>query len=151
MWVVVGVVDIYFDNHANPATVFKLTPQMLQRLVHPQMQWGYFGKQPFRDMPPMIELVTDLETCWELDKLGGQQGVGGVPSISGNWRFEQWDAANKYWKLISAATSATMSSVAGPVPTAIQLRGHRGKQVPVIKVDFAVCEAVPSSGAGGAA
>ncbi len=95
-WVVVGDEEIYIDCTQKP--VSKLTPQMLQRQVQPLMQIGYFGKQPFKDMPPMIELVTDLETCWELDHLGGQQGVGGVPSITGNWRFEQWDAAQKYWK-----------------------------------------------------
>jgi hypothetical protein len=95
-WVVVGDEEIYIDCSAMP--VSKLTPQMLQRQVQPLMQVGYFGKMPFKDMPPMIELVTDLETCWELDHLGGQTGVGGTPSIAGNWRFEQWDASTKYWK-----------------------------------------------------
>lgn len=95
-WVVVGNEEIYIDCSLKPTS--KLTPQMLQRLVQPLMQVGYFGKQPFKDMPPMIELVTDMETTWELDKLGGQTGVGGTPSIAGNWRFDQWDAANKYWK-----------------------------------------------------
>ncbi len=95
-WVVVGDEEIYIDCTLAPTS--KLTPQMLQRRVQPLMQVGYFGKQPFKDMPPMIELVTDLETCWELDHLGGQQGVGGIPSIAGNWRFEQWDATTKYWK-----------------------------------------------------
>ena len=28
----------------------------------------------------------------------GQQGIGGVPSVAGNWRFEQWDASSKYWR-----------------------------------------------------
>jgi hypothetical protein len=95
-WVVVGDEEIYIDCTKQPTS--KLTPQMLQRRVQPLMQVGYFGKQPFKDMPPMIELVTDLETCWELDKLGGSTGVGGTPSIAGNWRFEQWDATTKYWK-----------------------------------------------------
>lgn len=95
-WITVGDEEIYIDCTARPTS--KLTPQMLQRRVQPLMQVGYFGKQPFKDMPPMIELVTDLETCWELDHLGGQQGYGGTPSIAGNWRFEQWDASTKYWK-----------------------------------------------------
>lgn len=97
-WIVVGDEEIYIDCNVVNTSVFKLTPQMLQRRVTPLSQLGYFGKQPFKDMPPQIELVTDLETCWDLDKLGGQQGVGGVPSIGGNWRFTEWDAANKYWK-----------------------------------------------------
>ena len=90
--------EIYIDTNCPNTQVFRLTPQMLQRRFTPLSQFGYFGKQPFRDMPPMIELVTDIETCWELDKLGGSTGTGGVPSITGNWRFEQWDSANKYWK-----------------------------------------------------
>jgi hypothetical protein len=95
-WVIVGDEEIYIDATVQPTS--KLTPQMLQRQVQPLMQVGYFGKQPFKEMPPLIELVTDLETCWELDHLGGQQGYGGIPSIAGNWRFEQWDAQAKYWK-----------------------------------------------------
>lgn len=98
-WVLVGDEEIYIDTNAPNTQVFKLTPQMLQRLVEPLIRIGYMGENPFSDKtPPMLELVTDTQTCWELDKLGGQQGVGGVPSVSGNWRFEQWDAANKYWR-----------------------------------------------------
>ena len=92
-WVTVGDEELYIDTDVPPSS--KLTPQMLQRRVQPLMQKGYFGKQPFKDMPPLIELVTDLETCWELDKLATS---GGTPSVSGNWRFTQWDAANAYWK-----------------------------------------------------
>ena len=95
-WVVVGDEEIYLDTSVMP--VSKLTPQMLQRFVQPLMQVGYFGRQPFKDMPPLIELVCGLETVWELDHLGGQTGVGGTPSILGNWRFEQWDGASKYWR-----------------------------------------------------
>jgi hypothetical protein len=91
--------EAYIDTNANPTRVFMLTPQMLQRRVQPLMQVGYFGKQPFKDMPPLIELVTDLETLWSLDYFGGQQGVGsGQPSVTGNWRFESWDGTSKYWK-----------------------------------------------------
>ena len=92
-WVAVGDEEIYIDTDAAPTS--KLTPQMLQRRVSPLMLKGYFGKQPFRDMPPLIELVTDMETCWELDKLATS---GGTPSVTENWRFQQWDAANAYWR-----------------------------------------------------
>lgn len=98
-WVVVGDEEIYIDTNASPANVFKLTPQMLQRLVDPLLRIGYLGEQPFKEnTPPMLELVTSSQTQWELDRLGGQQGIGGIPSVTGNWRFTEWDAASKYWR-----------------------------------------------------
>jgi len=97
-WTVVGDEEIFFDCSANPATVFKLVPQMLQSRFEPLMRRGYGGMNPFKETAPYIELVTDISTAWELDKLGGQTGVGGVPSVSGNWRFTQWDSANAYWR-----------------------------------------------------
>jgi len=98
VWTVVGDEEIFFDCSANPATVFKLVPQMLQSRFEPLMRRGYGGMNPFKETAPYIELVTDISTAWELDKLGGQTGVGGVPSVSGNWRFTQWDSANAYWR-----------------------------------------------------
>ncbi len=90
--------EIYFDTSAAPSTVFHLVPQMLQARFSPLMRIGYAGKNPFKDTAPYIELVTDMDTCWWLDKLGASQGVGGVPSVTGNWRFTQWSAANEYWR-----------------------------------------------------
>jgi hypothetical protein len=98
VWTVVGDEEIFFDTSANPATVFKLVPQMLQSRFEPLMRRGYGGKNPFKETAPFIELVTDISTAWELDKLGGATGVGGVPSVTGNWRFTQWDSANAYWR-----------------------------------------------------
>jgi hypothetical protein len=71
---------------------------MLQRRFQPLMMRGYAGENPFKETSPFIELCTDIDTCWDLDHLGGQQGYGSIPSIAGNWRFEQWDAQAKYWK-----------------------------------------------------
>lgn len=90
----------FIDLPLAPGDWRKLTPQALQRRVQPLMQLGYFGKQPFKDMPPLIELVVDLETCWELDRLGAAAGYGGpnTPTAVGNWRFQQWDAASPYWR-----------------------------------------------------
>ena len=98
-WVQVGDEEIYIDTNCPPTSVFKLTPQMLQRMVDPLTRIGYMGENPYgSDKYPMrLQLVTDEQTKWELDRLGGQQGIGGVPSVSGNWRFESWDSASKYW------------------------------------------------------
>jgi hypothetical protein len=90
--------EIFIDMSIAPTNVFKLTPQMLQRRFEPLMRIGYAGKNPFKETAPFIELVADMDTVWELDHLGGQQGIGGVPSVNGSWRFEQWGAANKYWR-----------------------------------------------------
>lgn len=89
--------EVFLHTTLMPAS--KLTPQMLQRRVTPLMNLGYFGKTPFQEQIPLIELVSGMETVWELDHLGGQTGFGtGAPSISGNWRFQQWDAANPWYR-----------------------------------------------------
>ena len=61
---------------------------------------GYAGKNPFKETSPFIELVLDMDTVWELEHLGGQQGVGGgnTPNVLGNWRFEQFNESTKYWR-----------------------------------------------------
>lgn len=92
--------EIYFDCSASPTDIYHLVPQMLQNNYSRSMREGYGGKNPFKETLPYIELVTDMDTCWFLDKLGGQLGVGGGnnPNVTSNWRFTQWDAANQYWR-----------------------------------------------------
>jgi hypothetical protein len=95
-----GDEELFFDCSVSPNRVFHLVPQMLQNRFSPLMRRGYAGKNPFKETAPFIELVTDMDTCWFLDKLGGQQGVGGGdnPNVLGNWRFTEFDAANAYWR-----------------------------------------------------
>lgn len=93
-----GDEEQYFYTNIAPNSVYLLMPQMLQSRFSPLMRRGYAGKNPFTATAPYIELVTDMDTCWMLDKLGGAVGVGGTPSISGNWRFTEWNAANEYWR-----------------------------------------------------
>ena len=94
-WTLVGDEEIYFDTSASPSNVFKLAPQMLQFWFEPLMRIGYAGKNPFKETAPYIELVTDIVTAWELDKLVAS---GGTPSVGDNWRFTQWSAANEFWR-----------------------------------------------------
>lgn len=89
--------EIFFDCSVAPASVFLLAPQMLQRRFSPLMRQGYAGKNPFKETLPFIELVTDMDTLWSLDKLAFQGG-GSSPSVGSNWRFTQWDAANEFWR-----------------------------------------------------
>ena len=93
-----GDEEIYFDCSVNPNAVFLLAPQMLQNRWTYLMLKGYAGKNPFKDTLPFIELVTDMDTLWSLEHLGGQVGVGGVPSVTGNWRFESWTESTNYWR-----------------------------------------------------
>lgn len=90
--------EVYFDCSCAPDNTFLLVPQMLQNMFAPLMRAGYGGMNPFKDTVAYIELVTSADVGWSLDKLGGSVGVGGTPSVSGNWRFTQWDAANEYWR-----------------------------------------------------
>jgi hypothetical protein len=93
--------EIYFDCSVNPTSIGMIVPAMLQSRFSPLMRKGYAGKNPFTETAPYIELVTDMDTCWTLDKLGGSlgAGVGGTaPSVSGNWRFTEWSAANAFWR-----------------------------------------------------
>jgi len=99
VFTVVGNEEIFFDTSANPANVFKLVPQMLQRQFGPLLRIGYSGKNPFHDMAPFVQVVTSMETAWELDRLGGSTGWGAnAPALAANWRFTEFTAADKYWK-----------------------------------------------------
>jgi hypothetical protein len=100
IWQKVGTSETYLLTDQMPTSL--LTPQLLQRQVQPLTARGYFGVNPYegQEMLPLLELVTDMDTVWELDHLGGQMGTGGGnnPSIQGNWRFQQWEAATKFWR-----------------------------------------------------
>lgn len=150
-WVVVGSEEIYIDTNVINTNVYKLTPQMLQRRVDPLMRWGYFGKNPFKDMPPNIELVTDEQTCWELDRLGGQTGVGGIPSVTGNWRFERWEDAAKYWKYAISGTIGQYMVRVDPLQLRFNYVGPSPAGAGMFRYQVVLPFVnVPSSGAGGA-
>lgn len=97
-WTTTGGNEEWVLDTSVPPTCGKLVPQALQRQFQPLMQRGYAGKNPFSETAPFIDLVADIETTWELDRLGGSTGVGGTPSVAGNWRFTEWNAASAYWR-----------------------------------------------------
>jgi len=90
--------EAYLYTSAIPTSM--LTPQMLQRRVEPLMERGFFGTTPYsgKGNLPLFPLITDLDTLWYLDHLGGSQGFGNGPTIQGNWRFQMWDAASEFWR-----------------------------------------------------
>lgn len=149
-WVVVGDEEVFIDTNANPANVYKLTPQMLQRRVDPLTRWGYFNKTPYgTDQLPYIELVIDEQVKWELDRLGGQQGIGGVPSVLGNWRFQDLpsEKVNAYWKYDFSGTLGNFTVRVDPLnlrfnSVGLQASGLYRYQVVLPYVN------IPASGAG---
>src|SRR5438552_14434407 len=125
-WTVVGDEEIYFDCSVNPANVFKLSPQALQRIWNPLMLRGYAGKNPFADTTPFIDLVTDIETCWELDRLGGVTGIGGTPSLAANWRFTEFSAADTFWRYGYSGQIGNFMVRTDPMGLRFNYVGHSG-------------------------
>lgn len=93
-WETTGDAEIYITTSGEPTS--KITPQMLQRRVQPLRNIGYFGKWTndpfFGGYDSLIELVTDDDTAWDLDKIATDL------KVSQAWRFNQWDAAHDYYK-----------------------------------------------------
>lgn len=144
--------EVYLLTNKIPTS--KLTPQMLASRVGPLIREGYLGLSPFKDkeLPPFIELVCGMETCWELDHLGGQQGIGGVPSIAGNWRFEQWEAANKYWRYGFSGSIGNYATRVDPFELRFNFVGQSGDANYPYKFQLVLPYTnIVSSGAGGAA
>jgi hypothetical protein len=140
-WVKVGTSETYLDVSHKPTS--RLTPQMLQRRVEPLMLDGYMGESPFKDEMPLIELVSDMNTVWDLDKAVSDS------NISDKWRYQVWDAANKYYRY-------GFSGQLGNYATRVDPTGMRFNYVGVVggKHRFQFVQPyknVASSGAGGAA
>jgi len=93
-WETTGDAEIFMTTSGEPSS--KITPQMLQRRVQPLRNIGYFGKWTndpfFGGYDSMIELVTDDDTAWDLDKVAQDL------KVSQAWRFNMWDAAHDYYK-----------------------------------------------------
>lgn len=92
-WNTVGDEQVTATPSAWPTS--KLTPEMLKRRVQPLRDVGYFGKwtnDPFwGGYDNFLELITDDDTCWELDKVASNTRVSDL------WRFQMWQAAHEYY------------------------------------------------------
>ena len=93
-WETTGNQEIYMTPSSFPTS--KLTPEMLKRQIPLLRNNGYFGmwtNDPFwGGYENFAELITDDDTCWELDKIAANQRVSDL------WRFQMWDAAHDYYK-----------------------------------------------------
>lgn len=143
--------EVYLLTDKVPTS--KLTPQMLQRRVGPLQRLGYFGKSPFgeKENPPYIELVSGQETVWELDHLAGQTLAQGNPSIA-NYRFEQWQAANQYWRYGFSGKIGNYATRIDPFEMRFNYVGASGNSTYPYKFQLVLPYVnIVSSGAGGAA
>ena len=68
----------------------KLGARHLQRRVDPQIRAGAEGPMINKNMQPMLELVTHMETVWSL--------VEGDTNLTDHWRFTAFTDAAKYYK-----------------------------------------------------
>jgi hypothetical protein len=68
----------------------KLSARHLQRRVDPQIRAGAEGPTINKNMQPMLELVTNMETVWGL--------VEGDSNLTDHWRFQSFTDAAKYYK-----------------------------------------------------
>jgi hypothetical protein len=62
----------------------------LQRRVDPQIRSGAEGPTINKQMQPMLELVTTMDTIWNLTE--------GDPQLADHWRFALFADATKYYK-----------------------------------------------------
>jgi len=68
----------------------QLGARHLQRRVDPQIRSGADGPTINKNMQPMLELVTFMDTVWNLTE--------GNPELTDHWRFQQFAQAEKYYK-----------------------------------------------------
>lgn len=68
----------------------KLGARHLQRRVDPQIRAGAEGGSIIKNAQPMLELVTHMESVWNL--------VEGDPILADHWRFNQFSDGQKYYK-----------------------------------------------------
>ncbi len=68
----------------------QLTARHLQRRVDPQIRSGAEGPTINKNMQPMLELVSDMQSVWNL--------VEGDPALTDHWRFNLFSEGAKYYK-----------------------------------------------------
>lgn len=92
----------------------KLTARMLQRRVEPQILRGALGKNP-KGKPPLLELVTDMTTLWELRE--------GNSELTDHWRWESFDVGSEYYKYGWVGKIGNYAIRVDPHPIRFQING----------------------------
>lgn len=121
-FVTVGDEEIYMDSDGIPTS--KLTPQMLQNVYSDLLLDGYMGENPFKDMPPLVELVTDMDTVFGLDRAAGDSTS--PLTVAERWRFQDWGDAQKYYKYAFRGQIGNYVCRADPFPLRFNYQGVVG-------------------------
>lgn len=98
----------------------KLTNRMLQRRVEPQLLRGALGKN-IKDQPPMLELVTDMTTLWELRE--------GDSTITDHWQWQSFDQGSEYYKYGWVGKIGNYAVRVDPHPLRFQINGNQLNRV----------------------
>lgn len=117
--------EIYIETDIAPTDICKLGPQMLQRRVTPLTLEGYMDEQVFESFPRLIELITDIETVWDLDK---QQTAGGTLNLAGQWRYSDWATVNEFWRYGFTGQLGNYAVSADPFPLRFIYLDARGSK-----------------------
>ena len=91
-----GNSSIYMTTSGAPTSL--LTPQMLQRLYMKTVLNGYFGETILPDMPQWVELVTDMESLWNMNEGDAAILRSNGDLASTQWRFEDFKNVGDFWK-----------------------------------------------------
>lgn len=121
-WVVVGDDEVYIDTNADPNAVYKMSPQLLQRVVTPLRLEGYFKEKVLADFPGLFELITDDQTIWELI----HQTNTGTANLGAQWQYEEWGAASDYWKYGLSGRVGNFALSVDPFPLRFTYVGRSG-------------------------
>lgn len=73
----------------NALPTSKLTVNMLKRRIQNQILTGALGKMA-KDQPPEIEVLTDMETIWDL--------IQGDSNLKDNWRFNEFSIGSQEYQ-----------------------------------------------------
>lgn len=124
-WTTTGNEEVFASPSAWPTS--KLTPEMLQVRFPHMMLNGYFGKwtnDPFwGGYENYGELITDMETVWNLDKIATNQ------RLSDLWRFTDWSSAHDYFQYGMGGKIGNFMTHVDPFPLRFNRKGNQAQLV----------------------
>lgn len=96
-WVVVANNEVFIDTNADPATVFKMAPQMLQRRVMPLIREGYFNQRVIESPGRTFEFISDADSIQELINQTNTSATVNQ-SLVNQWAYTDLRQVKDFWK-----------------------------------------------------